>query len=84
MTPAEIEIVLWHYVTRDEFPSGRFSDSFVEDTIGNLVKIGVLFKRQNSAPQGIAKQVISAQGKAYCEFLIQTPLPVEETNWVLP
>lgn len=83
MSPAEIEIIMWHYVTPAEFPSGRFSDSFVEDTMGKLVALGVLFKCQNPKPE-IASHTLSEMGKAYCEFLIEMPLPVEETNWVLP
>ena len=80
MTPAQIRILLHHYVTPLAY-DGCESDDFVMGEIKQFEALGMLERRDKWEPSH-SRFAITEKGKFYMEALCNVPLPVQK--WVIP
>lgn len=80
MSPLALKVLLHYYVTPALFDKNKAHDLEVE-AIAQFVRDGLLQERQ-AGEAGWDNYEISERGKAYCEAILNMPLP--EMRWHIP
>lgn len=81
MSPLALKVLLHYYTTPLQFDKNVAHDLEIE-AIQGFIRDGLVTQRDGAMPPEYDTYVITDRGTAYCEAIVNLPLP--ESIWVIP
>jgi hypothetical protein len=81
MSPLALKVLLHYYTTPAQFDKNKAHDLEIE-AIEGFIRDGLLRDREGAAPEGYDRLEITEKGTAYCEAILNLPLPI--MKWLIP